>query len=266
MKNREEYEASIFAKRDALLAKRKKKIQAAISAMCIIMCFGAAAYAMPKMMNISSDNEAEGLTAPSDWNEYGTYEEKQAEEATESLTLITHLTVTKTASALEDSEYSTNDTYKSETYNEFAEEAGNASEAETANEVFDANKQFGYDGSSGNTAAAPESTKKASSMGKYTSKEIIEAAKKYLSEDELKAVEGIEPFTTATRTSNGEEYYDILFSGEETAIKLTLNAENLELVEKKILATSTESSGTTAKPPVTAALPERTTPAYNPNE
>ena len=48
MKNREEYQASIFKKRDALLAKRRKKISQAAAVMSVCVCFAVAFAFLPK--------------------------------------------------------------------------------------------------------------------------------------------------------------------------------------------------------------------------
>lgn len=245
MKNREEYEASIFAKRDALLAKRKKRIQTAVSAVCIIMCFGAAAYAVPKMMNISSGTETSASTtattaAASD--EIGVAEDAVSEGEEK----VIHCPMTEFKNEAEEAQ-------DAEFYEDLAE-TEIALETEIVTEPAHG-IGFGIDGHSLYDATAA-TTKKGSSMGKYTSEQINEAAYSYLTSDEQAAVDPSEAFSTASRTSDGEEYYEILFDGEETIIKITLNAENLELVEKKILATSTSA---------TAAL-SAYTPAYNPNE
>ena len=62
MKSREEYEASIYKKRDALLAKRKKKIQMTVSAMSIIICLATAAVALPKFMDKADESQAPSVT------------------------------------------------------------------------------------------------------------------------------------------------------------------------------------------------------------
>jgi len=59
VKSREEYEASIFAKRDALTAKRKKNIRMATATLSVVICLGAAAVAIP-MLN-EKPNETQAL-------------------------------------------------------------------------------------------------------------------------------------------------------------------------------------------------------------
>lgn len=64
MKSREEYQASIFAKRDALLAKRKKRISYLTTAGCIVICFLTAFFLVPKdKFKVKSDPNDELLNS-----------------------------------------------------------------------------------------------------------------------------------------------------------------------------------------------------------
>ena len=55
MKSREEYQASIFAKRDALLAKRKKNITAAVTGVAAVILLTVSVTAIPSFTKIISD-------------------------------------------------------------------------------------------------------------------------------------------------------------------------------------------------------------------
>lgn len=260
MKSREEYQASIFAKRDAVLAKRKKEKQIAASAFCIVLCLFASAFAVPKIINKAPDTQLTSSTTA--FSGETTEEEKiQAEEKT----IAAILTSANNPHAyFEDGEteiieHLTN----TEIYKGTAETAFEETYVNIKN--FDSNDaQFGYNDSydathncEGESDAAP--TKK-SSVGLYKTDEIVEAALKHLTDSEQKSLGDAEPNVTVSRKSSGEESYRIMFSSEETTVIVTLNAESLELIDKKTLANKTESvSG--ARPPITTAKP-----AYNPNE
>lgn len=62
MKSREEYESSIFAKRDALIAKRKKNMRIAASALSVIVCLSAAAVAIPMLNEKPDETQALPVT------------------------------------------------------------------------------------------------------------------------------------------------------------------------------------------------------------
>lgn len=261
MKNREEYEASIYAKRDALLAKRKKNIRMTVSALSIVLCFCAAALAMPKMISKTPDEQSTSSATAAVSAETDIAEEKIAAEGTaeyeEQVDFHTYLQTCQKP-----------DAHSKNFYDEgFKEEIGEGNIIHTQFSYNPDDVDLPYQKTTNPAMPdAPYTTKKASSMGKYTNDEIIAAAYGCLTDEEQKAVEGVEPFVTATRTSSGEEFYDILYTTDGGRIKVTVNAENLELAEKKNTLNSDTAEGTTAKPSMTAALPQMTTPAYNPNE
>lgn len=242
MKSREEYMASIYTKRDARLAKRKRAITVSVSALCLILCFCAAAVVMPEMINKSSgeatvaDDSKNVQTTYSDI-QYVTmiapYEKPKEERIGDSiLQSKKHFDCNTSASANK----------KVTVFEE--SEAVEECETEIAQEFHD-----------GGTNAVPSPTKKSSAIGKYTSNEIISAAYDCLTENEKKAAEGVEPFVTVTRTSGGNEYYDISYGTDNGKIKIILNAESLELIEKVVDADSTQG--------ITSVV--MTTPAFNPN-
>lgn len=254
MKNREEYLASIYAKRDAILKKRKKTAGGIAAALCIALSFCTAAAVMPKMMKKSAPKETTAQTTATD---------TKSLENTEGEILVTFV----------------------ESYikprPEYSEEAMGAENEQGENFIVDAegepenriekeewaDKQFANHVTKAVTEIAletvvgedalhePAVTKKPSSLGKYTNDEILEAAENCLTDEEKKAVEGTEPMVTVTRTKGGEESYGIMYIAGNTKIKIILDAENLEFVDK---------SGGIISEGTTAALPQMTTPAYNP--
>ncbi|MBE6819883.1 MAG: hypothetical protein E7516_02370 [Ruminococcaceae bacterium] len=255
MKSREEYTASIYAKRDAILKKRKKAAGGIAAALCIAVSFCTAAAVMPKMMKKTSHKETPAVET--------TAFNTENLENTEGEILVTFV----------------------ESYikpkPEYSEEAMGAENEQGENFIVDAegepenriekeewaDKQFANHVTKAVTEIAletvvgedalhePAVTKKPSSLGKYTNDEILEAAENCLTDEEKKAVEGVEPMVTVTRTKGGEESYGIMYMVGDTKIKIILNAENLEFVDK---------SGGIISEGTTAALPYMTTPAYNP--
>ncbi len=262
MKNREEYMASIYAKRDARLTKHKKAVAAAASALCLVLCFCAAAVVMPKMMKKTSKEVTTDITVAVN-NAEGTVDSENAQAGCFGEELATMVTRYERPAdeRYEDAiaHYPKNFAYSetdpmNQRVTAFEEnEAGVEKQTEIALET-----EIAEEFADSETHKAPSVTKRPSSMGRYTNEEIIAAAFSNLSESEKKAVEGVEPFVTVTRTSDGEEYYDISYKTDNSKIKITLNAENLEFVKKSGGIDST--SGTTAAPPMVV-----TTPAYNPN-
>ncbi len=261
MKNREEYMASIYAKRDARLAKRKRVIGTAASALCLILCFCAAAVAMPRMMKKTSKEVTTDITVAVN-NAEGTVEKKQTqtEEFVELITMI----VQYTKPIVENDEGLVSQPQKNFAYSEsdFMNQRVTAFKEEEVGGEFDAKDtpktEIAQEFADSETHKAPSVTKRPSAMGKYTSEQIIEAAYSCLTESEREVFEGIEPFVTVTRTSGGDEYYDISYKTDSAKIKITLNAENLEFIKRSGGIDNT--SGTTAAPPMVV-----TTPAYNPD-
>ncbi len=263
MKNREEYLASIYTKRDIIIAKRKKKKQIAVSALCVVLCLCASAFAVPKIINKAPDTQSTSSTTAA-LTEIA--EENALAEEPVHNSAITEAanSANKPHAYFEDGETEIIERLtNTEIYRETAETA--LEETYISNiKIFDSNgAQFGYIDSIDATHNCEEgevSATKKSSVGLYKTDEIVEAACKNLTESEQKSLGNAEPNVTVSRKSSGEESYSIMFSSEETTVIITLNAENLELIDKKILANKTESiSG--ARPPMTTAKP-----AYNPNE
>lgn len=65
MKSRSEYEKSIYAKRDALIMKRKQRIATITSLLCVVLCFAAAAVFLPKSIRKSALDTTTSTTVPS---------------------------------------------------------------------------------------------------------------------------------------------------------------------------------------------------------
>lgn len=260
MKSREEYEASIFAKRDALLAKRKKKIQMTVSALSVVICLGTAAFAMPMLTDKPDESQAPSVTNAASDN--GITENKIEENKAVFDEIGTHLAdfaVTKTQSD------------HPAFFNEsMAEEAvQNAEEIEylTMSEIYripeteialeDAEGEyvtgginFGYD-SSDALATGEKITKPSASKKTYTTEEITAAAQKHLPEGDADKIIDDKTNAVVSRKSDGTTTYTVYFytADKKITVKLNSNLELLETTEK-----DTAGEGTT-----------QIAPAYNPD-
>ncbi len=253
MKNREEYLASIYAKRDARLKKRKKTVGAAASALCIVLSFCTAAAVMPEMMRKTSHKETpEVETTAVNTDNIRNYEDEFYIVYTDSY-VRPEVEESGEAMGTEDAQ----DEQRADGQSVTAEKHEYESYKQFANHVTKIVTEIALETViSEDAMAEPAVTKKPSSLGKYTNDEILEAAMNCLTDAEKKAVEGVEPMVTVTRTKGGEESYGIMYMLGDTKIKIILNAENLEFIDK---------SGGIISEGTTAALPYMTTPAYNPD-
>lgn len=288
MKSREEYEASIFAKRDALLEKRKRITAAATSALCIALCFAAAAVFLPKSLNKSnSDLTATAATVPS----------TTLPTAEELVGMGGETGVFDAAGAIE---------------NELSEAEAEEVERFTFNDTYTrlvtypatkkqpaGNKYFGYspEGSSEkDTTASAEiteialeteiywedgsrpvaGTQKPGSTPSTTAKPIyndhaeekaIEAAFGYLTDEQRAKVNSDAHIdVTVTRNSDGSEYFTVIFHTDEGAFLVSVDSKTYEFVKFRERKNSTQAvsqgynpNTTTAKPPMiptTTAAPE----------
>ena len=287
MKNREEYEASIFAKRDALLEKRKRITAAATSALCIALCFVAAAVFLPKSLNKSNSDltSTAATTVPSTTlpaaeelvgmgGESGVFDAAGAIE-----------NESNEAEAEDVEHFTFNETYtKYVTYP--------ATKKQPAS-----NKYFGYspEGSSENdtTAAAseiteialeteiywedgkPEATTKRTNTSTtakpiyndHAEEKAIEAALGYLTDEQRAKVDSDAHIdVTVTRNADGSEYFTVILHTNEGAYLVSVDSKTFEFVKFSERKNSTQAvsqgynpNTTTAKPPMiptTTAAPE----------
>ncbi len=288
MKNREEYEASIFAKRDALLEKRKRITAAATSALCIALCFVAAAVFLPKSLNKSNSDltSTAATTVPSTTlpaaeelvcmgGESGVFDAAGAIE-----------NESNEAEAEDVEHFTFNETYtKYVTYP--------ATKKQPAS-----NKYFGYspEGSSekDTTAAAaaeiteialeteiywedgkPEATTKRTNTSTtakpiyndHAEEKAIEAALGYLTDEQRAKVDSDAHIdVTVTRNADGSEYFTVILHTDEGAYLVSVDSKTFEFVKFSERKNSTQAvsqgynpNTTTAKPPMiptTTAAPE----------
>ncbi len=260
MKSREEYLASIYTKKYALLAKRKKNIRIAVSAVCIAICICSATVVMPKAMNKSDNNAATSTTTTlqvtkPDYSVSTEIPNSPYEDATE----YTPKGDLEEIGRLEGIESEDNN-ITAETETEIALET-----KPSVNNMFDhsasATPEFGYEECpdifeepADFPIVEPEYYTQVASP--YADEEIADKAYGYLSDEEKKACKNVEPFITFTHMKNGQ-YYSVYYNLDGRTIIVELDWNTLDLISKKNLAT------TTKKP---SDSPTMTTPAYNPNE
>ena len=267
MKNREEYEASIYKKRDAMLAKRKKNIRMTVTALSVVICLSAAVLAMPKLINKAEEAQASSVTKAASGN--GITENRIKETKAvfdEAGTLLADFDVTKAQSyypsavhgniMAEETVQNTQDieylTAASEIYRipetEIALETEFFAENDSA-EYPAGDKQFAYTPQQDTTSTAggesPTAPKKT-----YTTEEITAAAVKHLPEDDADKLIADKTNAVVSRKSDGTTSYTVYFYTAEKkfTVKLSSSLELLEITEKN------NSGGTT-----------QIAPAYNPN-
>ena len=266
MKSREEYEASIFAKRDALLKKRRKRISCIAAASCIALCFITAFAFLPK--KISTDISVTEETATdtvqtliaAETGKSDTLEKSEAEYYTiySQFILPSYTKPHYTENPLENVEDYAG-AVPDEVKKPDATKKASASEVEIAvEEEVTTKRNFGFfpEWMREEYDFYEEDVTPESSDG-FTTDEITDKAKSYLS-DELKS--GIiekHNMVTVSRSSDGAEIYTAWFYTDDKQIKVELESENLELIEvsEKILS---DTQTTPAYIPTTAA------PAYIP--
>lgn len=261
MKSREEYEASIFAKRDALVAKRKKNMRITASALSVMICLGAAAVAMPMLKEKPDETQVLPVTnAAGGVTENKIAAETYGEIATYPANYDTGIAYTNHHNFAYYNDYyiesvegelnelpvaSTTEIYRIPD-GEAAVESGESEEKATeyVNNLVDGEIAVEPDGVEDalNTPTIKPSKKN------YTTEEIVSEAKKHISD----ADEIIDSKTnvTVSRNANGTTTYTAYFYTESKRITVELDSE-LRLIEVK----EKDNSGNAVQ----------ITPGYNPD-
>jgi len=262
VKSREEYEASIFAKRDALVAKRKKNMRITASALSVMICLGAAAVAMPMLKEKPDETQVLPVTnAAGGVTENKIVAETYGEIATYPANYDTGIAYTNQHNfayhndfCIESVEGEVNElpvASTTEIYQipdgEIAVESGESEEKPDSifNQIVDDMGGFRPESPDGAfDAMAEKPTKK-----NYTTEEIVAEAKKHISD----ADEIIDSKTnvTVSRNANGTTTYTAYFYTESKRITVELDSE-LRLIEVK------------EKDNIGNAV--QITPGYNPDE
>ncbi len=265
MKSREEYEASIFAKRDALLAKRHKRITAIATASCIAVCFITAFAFLPK--RISTDltvTEGTANTAVHTLTVGEISEMAQVEEFKEKYTFYSQFALPSYTKP----HYSEKQLANVEDYaGAVADEAKKPSATKKSPSLKTEIAVEGEETTKRNFGFYPEwmreeydfyeeNVSPESSDG-FTTEEITDKAKSYLSDEIRSGIIEKHNMVTVSRSADGTEIYTAWFYTDDKQIKIELESENLELIEVSE-KTLTDTQTTPAYIPTTAA------PAYMP--
>lgn len=257
MKSREEYKASIFAKRDALLAKRKRTALTIAATGCVAVCFITAAAFLPK--NISSDikiyDEPEHTTTQA-----VQATEVLAEEKTEAeIYTLGVIYTTPPHTKPHYSETQTNTTHYAGIVHvtEPAEspaievEDGAATAEKTTKKSYGFSPEWmqeGFEFYEESEVVTPDSS------DGFTEDEIIQKAKSCLSAElEDKIIEK-HNMVTVSRYADGTEIYTVWFYTDTEQIKVELDSKNLELIETTVKPLG-DIQTTPAYIPTTAASP-----------
>lgn len=266
MKSREEYEASIFAKRDALLAKQHKRITALATASCIAVCFITAFAFLPKRISAdisvtenTSDTAVQNLSAA----EAGTPVQSEVSEA-ENYTFISQFVLPScTKPHYSEKQLAITEDYAGAVRDEVQKPAAtktvSSSEIEIAVEEEKTTKRnFGFypEWMREEYDFYEEDVTPDSSDG-FTTEEITDKAKSYLSDEQKSGIIEKHNMVTVSRSADGTEIYTAWFYTDDKQIKVELESENLELIEVSE-KTLSDIQTTPAYIPTTAA------PAYIP--
>lgn len=261
MKSREEYEASIFAKRDALLVKRKKNIRMAASAISVVICLGAAAVAIPVLSEKpeeaalpSATNAASGVTE----NKFvAEMFDEAATQAANGVIIAADNTAVFDRNAekpegVEDGEieyftfystFNTEDVIQHMPATEIAVE-------DAEGEYYTNGRNFGCEAPKDAMTPDAESTQPSASKKTYTTEEVVEAATKHLSQDDTDKIINNKTNAVVSRKSDGTTSYTVYFytADKKITVKLSSELELLEIKEKDNTGDAVQIS-----------------PAYNPN-
>ncbi|MGN0547602.1 MAG: hypothetical protein ACI4I3_09735 [Acutalibacteraceae bacterium] len=225
MKSREEYQASIFAKRDALLKKRKRNAAVAASALFIAVGISSAAVfapQYPREQKTEAPDKVATVQSGDTANNLRGYEEELSEPEYDCLTEATE---GKTAKS--EATHST-ELYSNSKNNTITNNAPAAAKPEIGkNEI-----QSVYDGT-----ADPVNAEETSEN--YSSEEISAVAFGFLTDEQKKEV--LDPkseIVTASSSESGESYYEVFFKTENGGYKVKLSANTLDFIETKAVSST----------------------------
>lgn len=210
MKSREEYQASIFAKRDALLKKRKRNAAVAASALFVAIGISSAAVFAPQFPQEQKTDNLRG------------YEEELSEPEYDCLTEATE---GKTAK----SEVTHNTELYSNSKNNIIT---NNAPAATNPDIGKPEIQSVYDGT-----ADPGNAEE--TRGNYSSEEIYAVAFGFLTEEQKKEV--LDPKAeniTVSNSGSEESCYEVFFETENGGYKVKLSANTLDFIETKAFSST----------------------------
>lgn len=282
MKSREEYEKSIYAKRDALIMKKKQRIATATSLLCVVICFVAAAIFLPKNLNKAAFDTTTSTTMPSttapttvedltgmggetvyfDDAEGEIEEGELSAEKEEDILLHTMIdNYTKPATTVKATTKKQNQFgYTPEGSDEKG--AGAVTQTEIGiTEIALETEIYWEDGSRPNK---PSTTVKPI-FNDHAEEKAIDAAFGYLT-DEQKAKVDMDAHidVSVTRNADGTEYFTVHLDTADGAYLVSVDSKTFEFVNFRELKKTTGTmvsqgynpNGTTALPPITTAASE----------
>ncbi len=282
MKSREEYEKSIYAKRDALIMKKKQRIATATSLLCVVICFVAAAIFLPKNLNkaafdTTTSTTILSTTAPTTvedligmGGETGLFDESGEVEAEETQSAVkeeyyTYLTMiddyTRPATTVKATTKKQNQFgYTPEGSDEKG--AGTVTQTEIGiTEIALETEIYWEDGSRPNK---PSTTVKPI-FNDHAEEKAIDAAFGYLT-DEQKAKVDMDAHidVSVTRNADGTEYFTVHLDTADGAYLVSVDSKTFEFVKFRELKKTTGTmvsqgynpNATTALPPITTAASE----------
>lgn len=234
MKSREEYEKSIFAKRDAALKKRKKAISATASVGCVIFCLGCAAVFVPKSIS-KNDFDFSTSTVAETHSTLSTSAKESENFYDEALDPETALsqTAAENEKRKDEAEKTVKESARQEEFGntkDIFDTTGETQAAAAENE----NTEIYWITP---TASQPAS---AVSQPQKTNSEISSAAYAFLTDEQKKAVIDCDTDNiTVTKEMNGGEYYTVFFETLGGGYTVKLNADDLSLIKITPLTSST---------------------------
>lgn len=224
MKSREEYEASIFAKRDALITKRKKNIRMATATLGVVICLGAAAVAIPMLNEKPDETQALPVTdAAGGMTENKTAAENHSEH-------FTFPAVYDAEAYVDRHNFSYNGEFQEVTEGEECYTFAPSSEAYQIPEeeiaVEDGEGFLSPDSfDDGFNVQGDKPSKK-----NYATEEIVAEAKKYVTDTDR--IIDDKTNVTVSRNANGTTTYTAYFYTADKRITVELDS-NLKLIEVK---------------------------------
>lgn len=265
MKSREEYEASIFAKRDALLKKRKNNFKSAACVIGVVLCAGTAAFALPKLTSINTDTystaeSTQALIYPEEttnipdklFDANGIYNFGENDDNCDNSVYYfndSHYFASGTVTEIKGN--ATPPAENKNTFNETAFETEIALETEIHRENGNSSEAKPTEApSKGNSS--PSTT--AAIGNNHPEIKAVNTAYSYLT-NEQKAKVDMEAHkdVTVTRNADGTEYFTVIFPIDEGAYLVSVDSKTFEFVGFKERKNTTQSVS-------------QITPAYNPNE
>lgn len=256
MKSREEYVASIFAKRDALLKKRRKRISYLSAAVCLAVCLTVAFFSIPERFG-SKKEPMINQTEKSIVSTTAAFlaEEAEVEEYLDAFS--------GSPEKHEQAQMAANEIYKEEgMLDDAGEAAADAATKKADTTIIQDNLAGGISHSP--SVPAPDSIeatefRSESKAENRTADEAVKEAYKYVNQSEISDIDNSKTNVIISHNTNGTDYYIVYFYTSTKLITVKLNASTLAMIEcgEKNRSNGSENYYSPAHfPETTSALPE----------